>query len=217
MLYLDFIRYIVSYVSDLIWENSLLEGQSHICLPPLKNWRKLLPPLVLVFLFRHLCSNVFWMVTWSLIENRMWYRRKDTLRSIHNKVRDIWNYVSDKANSWGEANIYGFDLPVVNFPFLGSNIPASSAYGVYIQSWSATLEFVSNTVTSQREDSCCQKSYSGIRKFTTGRSKPYIFASPQELEKVIVPSCPGLPVPPPMFQCILEGHVKPDWKSDVIS
>jgi hypothetical protein len=25
-------------------------------------------------------------------------------------------------------------------------------------------------------------------KFTTGRSKPYIFASPQELEKVIVPS-----------------------------
>ena len=54
-------------------------------------------------------------------------------------------------------------------------------------------------------------------KFTTGRSKPYIFASPQELEKVIVPSCPGLPVPPHMFQCILDGHVKPDWKSDVIS
>jgi hypothetical protein len=40
-------------------ENSLLEGQNHIFLPPLKNWRKLLPPLVLVFLFRHLCSNVF--------------------------------------------------------------------------------------------------------------------------------------------------------------
>jgi hypothetical protein len=39
-------------------------------------------------------------------------------------------------------------------------------------------------------------------KFTTGRSKPYIFASPQELEKVIVSFCPGLPVPPPMFQCI---------------
>jgi hypothetical protein len=36
------------------------------------------------------------------------------------------------------------------------------------------------------------------------------FASPQELEKVIVPSCPGLPVPPSMFQCILDGHVKPD-------
>jgi hypothetical protein len=28
-------------------------------------------------------------------------------------------------------------------------------------------------------------------KFTTGRSKPYIFASPQELEKVIVLSCLG--------------------------
>jgi hypothetical protein len=47
-------------------------------------------------------------------------------------------------------------------------------------------------------------------KFTTGRSKPYIFASPQELEKVIVPSCPGLPVLPPMLHCILDGHVKPD-------
>jgi hypothetical protein len=47
-------------------------------------------------------------------------------------------------------------------------------------------------------------------KFTTGRSKPYIFASPQELEKVIVLSSPGLPVLPPMFQCILDGHVKPD-------
>jgi hypothetical protein len=45
---------------------------------------------------------------------------------------------------------------------------------------------------------------------STGTSKPYIFASPQELEKVIVPSCPGLPVPPSMFQCILDGYVKPD-------
>jgi hypothetical protein len=36
-----------------------------------------------------------------------------------------------------------------------------------------------------------------------------MFASPQELEKVIIPSCPGLPVPPPMFQCILDDHVKP--------
>jgi hypothetical protein len=54
------------------------------------------------------------------------------------------------SNSWGVPKIYGFDLPVVNFPFLGSNtcIPASWAYGVYIQSWSAMLEFVSNTVTS---------------------------------------------------------------------
>jgi hypothetical protein len=53
----------------------------------------LLSSLVLVFLFRHLCSNVFGMITWSLIENRMWYRRKDTLRSIHNKVRDIYSLI----------------------------------------------------------------------------------------------------------------------------
>ena len=39
----------------------------------------------------------------------------------------------------------------------------------------------------------------------------HIFLPPQELETAIVPSGPGLPVPPPMFKlCIWDGHVKPD-------
>ena len=39
----------------------------------------------------------------------------------------------------------------------------------------------------------------------------HIFLPPQELKTAIVPSCPGLPVPSPMFQlCNWDGHVKPD-------
>jgi hypothetical protein len=107
----------------------------------------------LVFLFRHLCSNyVFGMVTWSLIENRMWYRRKDTLRSILNIIRsetyETMYLIMSRSSILTFLQIYGFDHPIVNFSFLGRNIPTSSAYGVYIQNWSATLKFVSNAVTS---------------------------------------------------------------------
>ena len=101
-------------------ENSLLEGQNHIFLPLLKNWGNLLSSLVLVFLFRHLCSNVFGMITWSLIENRMWYRRKDTLRSIHNKVRDIYSLIdcwktirfNQSTQAWIQTISKGREVPL---------------------------------------------------------------------------------------------------------
>ena len=31
-----------------------------------------------------------------------------------------------------------FNFPIVNFPFLSSNIPSAPAYGVYVRCWSAT-------------------------------------------------------------------------------
>jgi hypothetical protein len=114
-IHLDFIRYMVSYVSDLImdWPERIFSTISH----PIFNQASRDHPKYI-----------------------------GTLGGGTGKPGQEGTIIF--SNSCGEAKIYGFDLPVVNFPFLGSNIPASSAYGVYIQSWSATLEFVSNTVTS---------------------------------------------------------------------
>jgi hypothetical protein len=105
MLYLDFIRYMVSYVSDLImdWPERIFSTISH----PIFNQASRDHPKYI-----------------------------GTLGG--GTERPGQEGTITFSNSWGEAKIYGFELPVVNFPFLGSNITASSAYGVYIQSWSAT-------------------------------------------------------------------------------
>ena len=47
---------------------------------------------------------------------------------------DLYLYIDDSGHL--KSKIYDkrddFDFPIVNFPFLGSNIPSSPAYGVYI-------------------------------------------------------------------------------------
>jgi hypothetical protein len=56
--------------------------------------------------------------------------------SSHGYTKEIINYPH-----WNTKNIlrtklydkrYDFNLPIVNFPFICSNIPAAPAYGVYI-------------------------------------------------------------------------------------
>ena len=51
-----------------------------------------------------------------------------------------------------------FTFPIVNFPFITSNIPAAPAYGVYI----SELNFFKGTVIFWTGVSCCRENVEGI-------------------------------------------------------
>jgi hypothetical protein len=68
-------------------ENSLLEGQNQIFLPALKNWRKLLSPLVLVFLLRHLCSKKYHKKMYNNFQTISKYYKSSQFSKLYPKTR----------------------------------------------------------------------------------------------------------------------------------
>jgi hypothetical protein len=54
----------------------------------------------------------------------------NTIRSSYNSNKRVESLKLISQYDYDKRNYFNF--PIVNFPFIGSNIPAAPAYGVYI-------------------------------------------------------------------------------------
>ena len=116
--------------TDGVQSLSLLDGTdrviSRIISRQLRLWKKntrakkcrvvLYRPIVLIY-------NVIWGIIITINERKEWSKQKQNHRYMC------------KIYKWGTQiyhKRYDVNFPIVNFPFICSNIPAAPAYGVYI-------------------------------------------------------------------------------------